>query len=558
MAVSIPLLEHADATSNAELILFKALSEQLNDEFLILHSVAWISKPQGSTPKDGETDFLVVHPKLGMLVIEVKGGRIRIDHNKKWFSIDRKNNQHSIKDPFNQAKSAKYSILEKLKESLAWERLGIGRFNLGHAAFFPNIGDGDKLSRPDSPREIIGDHRDLQSISQWVERALNFWRRGELSNFDEIGVGGVEVVRSIFARVVSTKPLLSMRIEREEKERLRLTKKQIEVLDLLQRQRRVLIAGGAGTGKTIIAREKAMRLSNEGLRTLLVCYNRPLADHVREQCDGILNLDVATFHQVCDKWNRRALKEVGRNFLSEAVRAHPNADKYNELMPHALSNAVDELGPKYDAIIVDEAQDFGDEYWMPIEMLLNSFDHGLLYIFLDENQDIYKRSGNIPINTEPMILDRNCRNTGAIHNAAYEHYRGIEVLPSDIAGVDVEVVQSNTTEKQAREIGRLITKLIASEGILPHNVAILICNGADKSSYESLLASIPIPNSAKYGRLENYSEGVVVVDTVARFKGLERDIIILWEGDHPIDRKTRYVGMSRAKSVLYVVRSNGH
>ena len=161
-----------------------------------------------------------------------------------------------------------------------------------------------------------------------------------------------------------------------------------QILDLLQRQRRVLIAGGAGTGKTIIAREKAIRLSSEGMKTLLLCYNRPLADHIREQCQASLNLDVATFHQLCDKWIRRAQKEIGTNFLQKANRDYPKADKYDQLMPLALSNAVDALGPKYDAIIVDEAQDFGDDYWLPIEMLLNKLDDGLLYIFLDENQDI--------------------------------------------------------------------------------------------------------------------------------------------------------------------------
>ena len=46
-------------------------------------------------------------------------------------------------------------------------------------------------------------------------------------------------------------------------------------------------------------------------------------------------------------------------------------------------------------------------------MLLNDLGKGLLYVFLDESQDIYRRSANIPITSKPMVLDQNCRNTGA-------------------------------------------------------------------------------------------------------------------------------------------------
>lgn len=310
------------------------------------------------------------------------------------------------------------------------------------------------------------------------------------------------------------------------------------------------------TGKTLIAREKAIRLANEGMKTLLVCFNRGLADHLREQCDNVSNLDVATFHQVCDKWTRRAKKEKGQDYLIEAKRNHPRADMFNQLMPNALSNAVDVLGPAYDAIIVDEGQDFGDEYWMPIEMLLNNFDHGLLYVFLDENQDIYKRSASIPIKNEAMVLDCNCRNTGEIHKAAYTHYRGASVERSKIDGMEVQILSASTIQKQASSIGALITRLVSDEKIQPHDIAVLLCDGIDKASYEQAIAAVPIPRTAKYQQVENYAEGIITVDTVARFKGLERDVIILWAFDsHSINRKTLYVGMSRAKSILYLCGS---
>ncbi|MEB3415013.1 ATP-binding domain-containing protein [Alteriqipengyuania sp. WL0013] len=556
MAICIPPLELARSESSAELDLFKALSAQLDDGFTIMHSIAWIAKPRRGAPRDGECDFLIAHPHFGLLVLEVKGGRVFLDYQtQKWISIDRGGNPNPIKNPFEQAKGGKYSILEKLKESSSWQRLGIRRFNIGHAAFFPGIGNGQQLRGPDAPIEIIGDRNDMDNLQSWVTQALNYWSENDSNRVEELGQRGVDSIVATFARRVSTRPLLSARIQDEERERIVLTQKQAQILDILQRQRRVMVAGGAGTGKTLIAREKAFRTANEGLETLLVCFNRPLADFLREQCKDIDNLDVASFHQVCSAWTSRAKKVSGRDFLAEARRDHPRANEFDHIMPIALANAIDSLGPKYDAIIIDEAQDFGDEFWLPIEMLLTDLEQGLLYVFLDENQDIYRRSGNIPVNSEPMILDQNCRNTGAVHRAAYKHYRGIDVRPSPIEGVEVVSLPASSRASQAKSIASLITKLVVEEQIAPHDIAVLICDKKAKAEYEEALCRLPIPKPARFGRLEDFGPNVLTVDTVARFKGLERDIVILWAFDDlsaEHDRETFYVGMSRAKSSLYL------
>jgi hypothetical protein len=559
MATCIPTPEHAESESTAELKLLRALEEQLPNEYTVLHSVAWISKPGGSGPRDGEADFLICHPHAGVLVVEVKGGRISLDYRtNQWSSKDASDRVHRIKNPFEQAKRAKYGILEKLKEYPAWQRLQIGRFNLGHAVFLPDVGDGQQLRGPDAPPQIIGDRQDLDGLGDWVAQALAFWRSGESAGLEDIGRPGIDAIVRLFARVGSTRPLLSARIQDEEEKRIELTKRQAVILDFLKRQRRAMIAGGAGTGKTLIAREKAVRLATEGMQTLLVCFNRGLADHLREQCEGIENLTVASFHQLCHRWNARAQQQFGRDMIAEAERQHRGADMFNQIMPIALANAIDLLGPKYDAIVVDEAQDFGDEYWMPIEMLLNDLEESLLYVFLDENQDIYHRSASIPISGPPMMLDRNCRNTSAIHTAAYRHYRGAAVEPSEIPGARVECLTAGDLQGQATVIGRLVTKLIAEEGVQPHEIAVLLCNGTLREQCERLLKEVPIPKAAKLGRLEDFRPGVVVVDTVARFKGLERAVIILWAFDEctpEADRETLYVAMSRAKSVLYLCGS---
>ena len=561
MAICIPAPDLAVSTSNAELRLLSAFARQLDDEFLVLHSVAWITKPGGQGPRDGECDLLICHPQYGVLAVEVKGGRIDLDYARlRWTSTDRNGVVHPIKNPFDQAKRSKYGILEKLKEAPAWKRLRIGWFMLGHAAFFPDIGDGRRLVGPDAPHNLIGDTGDLENLASWTVRVFSFWasEAPDDHRVNNIGKPGVDAVRRIFARVATTRPLLSARLQEEECKRIELTHRQAVILDFLARHRRVMISGGAGTGKTLIAREKAVRAAEEGMRTLLVCYNRGLADHLREQCAAIPNLDVASFHQVCHRWIERVHTELGRDLMAEAGRDYPDADPYNHHMPIALALAVDTLGPAYDAIVVDEAQDFGDEFWLPIEMLLTRPEEALLYVFLDENQDIYRRSASMPIAGEAMVLDRNCRNTQWIHAAAYAYYRGAAVEAPDIPGAELEILIATGTETQARAIAELITRLVAEEKVSPHEIAVLMCSTTDRELRERALARTTIPRSAKFGRLEEYGLGSVTVDSVSRFKGLERSVIILWafEGCTPIgDRETLYVGMSRAKALLYLCGS---
>jgi len=555
MAVCIPPLDAASTESAAERKLYQALQSGLSDEYLVLHSVKWIARPRGAGPRDGEVDFLICHPRQGLLVVEVKGGGVTLDYAARRFvSTDRNGDEHLIANPFEQAMKGKFAVLEKLKESPLWQKLGLGRIVLGHAAFFPDVDAVGTLIGPDAPIEIIGGQRDISAISQWVERAFGYWAGSAgQGRFTQLGSAGIATVQRILARVSTTKPLLSARLGQEEQARIELTERQATILDLLSRQRRVMVAGGAGTGKTLIAREKAVRSAEQGLKTLLVCYNRGLADHLREQCEGIEGLDVATFHQLCKRWIDQAKSELGRDLVAEARRDYPSGTEFDHHQPIALALAIDAFGPQYDAIVVDEAQDFGDEFWMPIELMLSDHADGLLYVFLDENQDIYGRSAAIPIDGEPMLLDKNCRNTTAIHAAAYRFYRGARIEAPKIAGADVELLTAPDIDRQARAISTVVTRLVAAEGVAPHEIGVLLCDGRNRSAFERALAATTIPKAARWGHLEGYGPGSITVDSVAKFKGLERPIIILWGLDacDPVaDRETLYVGMSRAKSLL--------
>jgi len=132
------------------------------------------------------------------------------------------------------------------------------------------------------------------------------------------------------------------------------------------------------------------------------------------------------------------------------------------------------LAQKFDGIIVDEAQDFSDEYWFAIEELLSDPKEGALYIFTDPNQMLYRRHANLPVKDEPFYLTINCRNTSYIHQAAYRYFKGELTDPPDIEGKEIIRITGPSIENQAAHIAREVSRLIGRENIRPAQVVILV------------------------------------------------------------------------------------
>lgn len=559
MATMFPDLSDAqlaEVTSRAEQKAYRALRDGLNGDYVVFFQVGWILRREDKQAKDGETDFLVCHPNYGYLCIEVKGGGVEFDaHTGEWFSVDRNQDKHAIKNPVNQALKAKYSIRSKLNEHQRWRDLALYKVVPGHAVFFPDVGNVDALSRPDLPVSLLGCSRDLDNIKNWIEAAFSYWNNDEV-NITPLGRKGIEVIRDIFARSFVAAPLVAVQLTEQESRRLKLTNDQIRVLDFLRSHRRVAVSGGAGTGKTVLAVEKARRLAAEGFRTLLTCYNRQLADHLAKVCESIPNLDVMSFHQLCYRRIEQSKQVSGRNLVDEAKMTYPGKDLFDVQLPNALAYSLEINSDSYDAIVCDEGQDFREEYWVPLELLLSDYEKSPFYVFFDDNQNIYARVGTFPIRDEPFSLSVNCRNTAPIHVGAYKYYKGLPVSPPEIPGDEIQFDSAEGRDQQAAKINARIVDLIARQGVSPGDITVLIADAYRKAEYYSLLKRRPLPKPTNL--VEEGVRGVntVLMDTIQRFKGLESSIVIIW-GLDTLDISTHqdllYVGMSRAKSLLIIV-----
>jgi len=72
MTQMYPFVLNSNSKSSAEWRLYDAFARELNDDWLVFHHVKWIGKDDPGRPRDGEADFVVAHPHLGVLVIKVK------------------------------------------------------------------------------------------------------------------------------------------------------------------------------------------------------------------------------------------------------------------------------------------------------------------------------------------------------------------------------------------------------------------------------------------------------------------------------------------------------
>jgi len=548
MANIIPKLTDTQISKiepKSEQKVYKALYEQLPNDWLIIHSLEFIKQTSKyNSHGDREADFVIFAPKYGVLVIEVKGGGIEYDEQvRKWYSIDRYKERHEIKNPLAQAKDAKYEIRNHLAQR------GKKNILIAHGALFPDISNVNALSNPSISNNILGGSDKLTDLKIWIISIFEYWS-GKQPNYNPLESSGINIANQIYGKQVTIQQSLASIIEEEIEQQIILTNQQKNILRQLKKRKEAIIEGGAGTGKTVLALDHAQTLAKQGLKVLLLCYNQKLGNTLKEKSQGIENLHPMSFHQFCNWRIEQVKNDTNRSLLEESEINYPNEDKFDVWMPDALTESYDISPIEYDVIIIDEGQDFKDEYWLAIEELRDKNSNTKLYIFKDGNQAIYASTDELPINNEPLFLFDNCRNTKPIHQLAYQYYQGEEIEPPNIEGEKTNFIVENSLYKQVQIIDKKVAQLINEEGINPKDIAIIIMDNFDEA--EKLLSNTR--NKKLWAFKEFSPKSKVLVETAKRFKGLEANIIFLWILDSSqMNEKLLYISISRARFRLWIV-----
>ena len=541
MAKIYPATINPDTQSNAERTLFAAFRDQLPSDYHVFHSVAWQARNAQSGARDGEADFVIAHSQHGILILEVKGGRIHYDGTTgRWTAKE----IYAIKDPFEQAKGSKHHLRKTLKEETYWQDR---YFTMAHAVAFPDVAMNWSRLTLQAPKEIVLDQRHVLDVTSWVEGVFSYYKGADNSP-NEIGVYGISYLVDMLAPVRELRPMLSVDMVGEAAKIVKLTEQQYQLLDFIAHQPRAGISGCAGSGKTMLAAEKARRLAKQGWRVLLTCYNKNLAEYLRDDylSDAPPNLHIENFHKLATTLVQKSGQRLPRNTQTEQY--------FRTELPDMLANVRDHMGDQYDAIIVDEAQDFHEGWYLALQYLLPDPDESTFYIFYDDNQNIYGGLSKVKNLVTSYPLTRNCRNTQHIHQVATRFYQSdtkLDVMGPEGRAVVVTTYHNDQTLKHS--LSKMLHNLVNEEGVDPSDIVILTPRGRSKSKLTrffqvgsfSLTSSWADPDPRR-----------ILYTTIYSFKGLESPIIILTELDGITQNNLNellYVGISRARHHLIVL-----
>lgn len=536
MARILPERLPHDVKSQAERKLYHLLPDALDDDHLVLAGVNWIHPTARGAHRDGEADFLIAHPERGLLVLEVKGGQLRYDgRTQRWVSVSRTGVPHEIKDPFDQARENFHNLLSVLANSrptMPYQFIG------GYGIVFPDGRIEADTLPPDSPRNIIIDQGELERIGSRISSLYQYWSRERKSN---LGRAGLDALETLLASSWQVRAPLAAEIARESERILEVTEQQYQLLSFLGNQRRALITGCAGSGKTFLAIEKAQRLSEQGMSVLLTCFNKALAGWIRSALHPLPdNLRVQHFHELAHDLADEA------DLDTEWDQSNESGDEYfNQRLPMLMLDALDLLETRYDAIIVDEGQDFHEEWWIPLLSALRDPENGIFYVFYDDRQSIYTDEISTPFDAAPFLLNVNMRNTKSIHSYISEFY-GPEIECWGPEGRPPTVI---TTEDPEAALRRQLQRLVSDEAVSPADIVILtpVREGNSVWTTGQSMGRVRLTWKQPPGERE------LLVSTIHSFKGLERPVVIVTELDRLRSDELRLVACSRARNELTVI-----
>ena len=504
--------------------MFEAL-EKLSDDYYVFHSLSIVSNKDGIL-HESETDFVIFHPQKGILSIEAKAGRVAYIGGAWHYA----NGTKMKKDgPYQQAALNKWK-LEKYFETKGMTD-SLNRCKTLHAVWFPSI-DKNQLYEIHLPSEgdqsITLTKEALADPTPYIEKIFSIKAEDQV----ETSLRSEEVKRileNVLCPSFELVPSLAIDLEIKKEAFNRMLKEQSNLLNFLEEQPYAVINGAAGTGKTMIAVEKARRHAESGDKVLFLCYNKMLVDFLKEN-----HHHENIFYYTIDK------------LACDLCRtAKPQYDLLEEKLYDLYVNGKF----PYNHIIIDEGQDFGKEgieesnIIDTLESIIlddNEKNKGTFYLFYDKNQLVqgFQIPKYISESDCKLTLHKNCRNT---ENIAVSSMRPLRLQPklfdAAVKGDTPEVFITDNQDKLTEYLDRAIDGL---KEMKIKDIVILTCSTEAKSFLSS------------YAEDGHYRK--CKFTTVRKFKGLEADAVILIDIDRKIFEPPHnllfYVGASRARIAL--------
>lgn len=563
MAKLLPPYIDKNCKSTGEKMLFDIFKNSpFTKDWIVLHS---LNLSQHTKRLYGEIDFLILIPHGGIYVMEVKGGDVKcvngIWHFTNKFNITYTSNV----GPFNQARDAMYSLLKGIENEFG-KGHKFTRTLSGFLCAFPHI-SFDKHSVEYEPWQIL-DKNSIQNGTEnffknlvqefikkhksqpWFSEAKSLPDANDLQQLCDFLRGDFERVRTV-----------KDRLEEFNKQVKSYTDEQYRVLDHIQFNERSITQGSAGTGKTMIAMESAVRATQEGKTVFLTCFNRLIGEWMQTQLEEYKDkITVASLHGF--------LFEESKGFNYDQSQEN-RQDFYSKYLPTLLRDIYRKgINEKFDKLIIDEGQDLIREEYLSLfdSMLKGGLAHGQWEIYGDfERQAIFaqlskeKMFSLIEQITKPtnFFLQRNCRNTKQIgeETSLISGFAKPPFLLEHLEGIPVEYAFYNN-QKEQKELLESQLKMLSKIG-LPLNELIIISQKKLENSCATSVSGVTI-KEIKHTDEISVAQNYYGFATVQSYKGMECNYVLITDIEDLTTENAKsllYVGMSRARYGLIMLVS---
>lgn len=510
--------------SNAEKKLFPLFEKVDLDLGTTFHS---LNIPKHERKQFAEADYVVVSSR-GVLILEVKGGRLSVKQGV-WYTKDGEGNVNKLKEsPLTQAKTAWEALVKMLREKSL--DVDFRKINFGFAVMFPDVKLGD--IGIELPKEEVFDavDWDRRNLERWLEKLYRHWAE-KTGKTERLSEREVAIICSAMREEFDREKSLLAEVGDSWDQMVTLTDQQYFAVDMILANEQVVIEGGAGTGKTLVAVRACEVLDAKEEAVLFVCRSPVLASFIKARLKST-RVQVMSFDSLKHRVSKGAL-------------------------------------PEFTVLIVDEGQDMLD--MDSIEVLDSLFQGGLVdgrwYFFMDPNNQgaLYADFDQEALNylkdcSSKIPLTRNCRNTRQIA----EHtlmYTGGDIGDCRINADGLPVLWKDqfydSEHSQIKLVESQLERWIDDESVRPGDITLL-----SPLSFENSIASklekrlrrkIVVINES-FG--ERWMDTQLPFSTIRDFKGLENRYVMLLDIDAVVGQAQAinqlYVAMTRANAVLWM------
>lgn len=537
-----------------EKLVYEALRDNLPDDWYVIHDCwRFYMNKKFKDPVNYESDFIILAPHKGIVVLEVKNSRSLRLQNGVWY-IGGKALSHHKKSPLNQAYEAVRNLITELEEAFGWRAFGDYICYTGMALLLQQE-KKDVNGTAACDEDIYGKlgHLEANELYLYGKEGLGGKVKKQIENifkfkyakwFDESRIK--EVIKYLLPTCV---------LRRSPKVYAAIIDKASELITgflspLYNNDYGIHVTGVAGSGKTWMLCSEAARLCRLKNKVLILCFNNVLVNHIRSlsSLEEYVKDEMLTVETVPSFFNK--------------ILKKPGKWEYDKDDINKIAEYIDG-SEEYKHVFVDEAQDVKNLWWKALKRFAKNKKK--LYVFSDSNQTLYQKTNRIPFFGVKLNLNRNLRNSLDIAEYCNQLLHE-KAEPLKLKCDDVQIFETiDGVDSRAKKVDEIVEQL--RQKSVPYGDIVILTPWSDDGNKKEDNAVLRLVKTNTVKIQDYYADPKkngkkIRWSTIKSFKGLESNYVILTDipkydnNSSYFTSDDLYVACTRAKFGLYIIPEN--